>query len=945
MPGFGKGPFGKNPFGEWKWSRQVLFDLVPELYRENDPDGLFEAFIESLRPQFDKQRRLIRDFGELRAALLVRTQFDEIERLRLGPVLIPQGAVEQQGIDGSVNALFQFVAPSGRFRSTDEGKELIVRGSSVVGNNRKVTIITVLDLSTVVTDPQLKTDAGPLKWELREKVSASTDHFTVEVRGGDVSRIAPGWLLNDGKADFELLARRQFDARGLLQFQTEREGTDGIISGDQFFQAESANFTPKDVGKHLSISGSSIAENNRKFEIVSIDETTSPPTVGLRGGFLSPGTDLFWALLPFPQLDLNGQALPLGVVEQEGEDGSLTAASDEFVSATGVFASEDVGKILRIFKSTVDPNPVEDEIVSVLDANTVQLTTTSGSTLSDLVWELRTKTLVGDAERLGADMEISDVDDAEDRRATVLSPSAQFVPADEGHEIRISGSEIEDNNDTYLIESVLDSEQAVILRGNPPDVPISGAAVTVDDGPLTWAVVNPRSSALVTEFGQLSKVNVRAESLIKSFAPDFGIEIDTQESENRQRGWVRHVNTWLDKKGHEESYQILGAISGFDVTVTQLYRVDASFVDFFSAGDLFEVGETDEGRFGTEGALEVKSGGLQFRSDEALFRASDVDLSIRVGNAADSANNKVYTIAETLDANTVVLRPTDLLSGSSEFGIGGISTDPTLTWSLLRFFANKPPEIPRFDDINADAMGEYIDTNPPSGDEFTVDKYCWETDWAAFVEITINTVTNIEGNRFLVNATPTTGVSDLDTIPHPDPGTSTRVDLPVWAITDSAGNRFVVETLPDVAGGAWEFEVVADPAVPPATGVGTIDYECLNLPSCEYCGAAAVAVVIEEGSVAEEEGVAVERVLERVLRRLTQHPKPAHVRIIPIFKRILEATLDLTAEFEGPTFITTLYAPVTVLFDDVDADAYPLDTALLAEVESTRTIWEGGLSD
>jgi len=36
MPGFGDMPFGHEPFGEWKWSRRVLFELIPEIYRSED---------------------------------------------------------------------------------------------------------------------------------------------------------------------------------------------------------------------------------------------------------------------------------------------------------------------------------------------------------------------------------------------------------------------------------------------------------------------------------------------------------------------------------------------------------------------------------------------------------------------------------------------------------------------------------------------------------------------------------------------------------------------------------------------------------------------------------------------------------------------------------------------------------------------------------------------
>lgn len=530
MPGFGSGPFGREPFGEWKWSRQVLYEYVPELYRASDPDGLFELFIEALRGQFDKQRHLIRDFANLRSALLVRTQFDDVERLRLGPVIVPQGELEQQGISARVDALFQFVAPTGRFRAADEGKELRVSGSTVVGNNRAVTIIKVLSLTTVLTDPQLRTDSGSLRWEVREKVSVPTDHITVEVRGGDVSRVNPGWYVYDGRANFEILQRRQFAQKGVFAFQNEREGSDGVLLSAPYFQAETGDFSEKDVGKWITLANSSYAANNTRFEIVGINRATSPPTLTLRGPETTPDTGLFWALLPHPELALNGTGIPLGVVQQEGVDGVLVSASMTFTSATALFSSADVDKwILFVGLSGYD-RPIEAQIVSVTDANTVVLSLAAPASFTDVVWELRSTPLAGEVEKSGIDLEITEIDFADNRIATVLVPSGTFRPADVGFELRLTNSSITNNNDTYVIIDVVDLDVIKIQRGYPSP---SGSAITVDDGPLTWELIEPQFTPLTTDSGVLTRVQAHAQSHIQQWAPDFGIEIDTQESEAR----------------------------------------------------------------------------------------------------------------------------------------------------------------------------------------------------------------------------------------------------------------------------------------------------------------------------------------------------------------------------------------------------------------------------
>lgn len=944
MPGFGSDQFGRDPFGEWSWSRQVFYDYVPEPDRVSDPQGLLKLFLDSVRTTYESHRHRVRDFPNLRTAFLVRTQYTDVERLRLGPVIVPQGALEQQGIGGYVDALTQFVTPSARFRPEDVGKELRISGSLVVGNNKAVTIVTVVNFTTVLTMPPLAIDAGSLRWELREKVEVPTDYVVVEVRGGNASPITPGWLLADGRGEYEVLARQQFLPSGVMALQNEREGSDGELLGDSTFQATSGNFTAHDVGKWIALSGSDTETNNTQFEIVGFDPLTSILT--LKGPPTTASSELFWGLRPHARVALKGLTIPLGVVEQEGSDGVLTSATTTFTTATGNFASADEGKWLFLPGVPGRSRPIEAEVVSVVDANTLTLSVTSPGSYTDLVWELRSSPRTSDVERSGIDLEIVEISASDTRVATVLIPSGKFVTADIGSLLRLTNSENEDNNDTYVITAVEDYDLIEITRGYPAP---SGDDIVVDAGPLTWELIEPQFLPFdPAELGMSSRIAARAESLIQHLAPDFGIEIDTQESEARQRSWVANVNVWLDKKGHEDGYKIIGSISGFDVTVFQLWRIDASYLELLSSSEVFEVGEEGEGHSGTDGTLEMYLGDLTFISPTADFTTSDVGLCLRIGNAADSANNSIYTIEEVYsdDATRALLRPA--LPSVPEYGDGGTAVAPTLTWSMVRLFAVNPPTRPRFDDFNADAMTEWIDANPPADDESVVDQFCWEENFAAFVEVSISAVTLIEGNRYSVTMVPTTGVSDLDIIPDQDSATAIRLDLPIWKITDSAGNTFTLETIPSVTiggGTAWVTEIIASPLAPPVTGVGTLNYQCLDLADCGWCGSSAVAVVLEEGSIATEAGVQVERVLERVLIRLAQHPRPIHVRLIPIFKRILEATWDMTAEIEAFEIFSTLYAPFGAYYDEIPADDIPGDYAVLAEVESTESVWVGGFDE
>jgi hypothetical protein len=931
--GFGHGPFGHEPFGEANWSRLALYEQIPELYRSQDEEGHFRNFIEALYPSFDRLRRGIRAFDTVREPRRVRSQYDSIERLRLGPIIVPQGGVEQQGIDGSVNALFEFAAATGRFRDYDRGKELIVRGSTIQRNNRSVTIITIVNLSTVVTDPSLATDGGPLKWELREKREAPEDYITIEMRGGDVSGLAPGWIVGDGIKDFTVRARRQFDVEGLLAAQTEREGSDGTLDGSLRFASSTGSFTTQDVGKFLSISGSSIAENNGKFEIFDIDLTVSPPRLTLRGFMTADTGPLVWAVLRRPQLDLEGLAVPKGVVEQEGLDLVITTPST-LSAASAAFTSADVDKWIRI-RGSLFGQDRQVRVTAVSSLTTVTVDSTFSSAESNLFWELRTATVTDEDEKRGNDAEIVLINSPVAGQSTLLVPSASFDPTDDGLVLELSNSSISGNNGDFTIASVIDETHVAVL-----------SVLTFDPGPLNWRVLS----------GDFAKVEAHPQSLIVLLAPDFGITIDTQESDTRQRSYLEHVNAWLDLKGHETAYDIIGTLAGFDTTVQALYHIDPDYIPSLPSSIVIEVGEVGAGRLGNDGVMTLgPSGRIRFTSASALFVASDVGRSLRINNAADALNNDFYTIDVFVDAQTVECRITDVANSLPEYGVLGTALAPTLLWILVRFFSTQAPLLPRFDEINADQMTEYIAATAPTDDAFAIDKFCWETAaadpfgppavltspsaFAAFVNVTVVSVVNLTGGVFRVTVS-----GPADVIPR-DPAGPTRQVLPgvIWVLIDSASNRFVLETVPEPVGPNFSFEIVSTASMLPVVAAARLEYVCSIQTSCEYCAASAVAITLELGSVATETGVAIERVLERVLIRENEEPKPAHVRLILILRQILEARLSITAEIDaGLEIFPTLYAPVCAYYDDIVGDDLIPDACLMAEVETSTTLWVGG---
>ncbi len=821
MPGFGAGAFGQDRYGEYRWSRRVFYEYIPEIYRREDAvqGGLLEVFAESLRPSFDELRHRIRALDTLRDPFLVRTQYDEVYQLKLGPRLQKIGDLEQKGIDARVDAIQQFYAPGGRFGLLDVGKELTVSGSSLDENNRTVTVATVVDAYTIMTYPALATDAGPLTWELRPTVEVPDNEITVEVRGGSAAAIASGFILNDGYADFTVLARRQFkETTAERPLLTEREGSDGTIDSSGDFVSATVAFTQQDVGKKISFAGSDNPDNNDRFEIMEVVSATTATVLNADGD--PPDEDvgpLFWALLPHEELDLVGTIEPRGTIVQEGADLAITAAGPP---------------------------------------------------------------------------------------ATVETPSAEFTEDDVGKYLSIRGSSISSNNTTLPIKTVTTSNE-VELDGT----------LTVDAGPLTWEV--RQHTSLGTD---LLAVEVRAPSLIKRLAYDFGIEVDTRENEDRQRSWVKNVSRWIMQKGTARAYEILARISGFDAEVSPLYRVSAEIAAYLPGEDVYEVGLEGFGRegvTGTDGSLPTSLSFVRFYSPTASFGVGDVGSLIRIRGAGIAGNNKLYTIGAYVDENTV------------DFVAGDTASYPepnngSLRWALVRLYTGEAPLLPAFDDFDGDQMEAIIDGLPPqTTDYFGLDKYCWEDDFYSDVEIVIDVVTQTAS-----------GIFKVETSDGPAQGPSSIVgnagvvkDVGRWKLIEGTagsgfGQEFYLETVPAWDGSYWYFDVRA--AVGPVTGDATLRYVCPTTLSCDYCAASKVLIRLTMGTIASESGVAIEDILDRLLERM-EDVTPAHVLLIPIFSQSIECTLSLTCTVDVSSPVAAIVIPKDAYFDVLPADVLVAD--------------------
>lgn len=829
MPGFGSGGFGSGPFGGSRWSRMVFWESLPEIYRlqDEEQDHLLESFSDGIRLPFDRVRSKIEGFFSLRDPSSCRSRYDEVETLRLGRQILQLGELEQKGLDGVIDALLQFTTQTGRFRNEDVGKELTVSGSSVEANNRTVTIARVVSPFVLLTDPSMSADVGPLRWELRPAMVVPEDQITVEVQSGYVEDIYPGWILNDGRSDYVVLARRHFPLdRIAKQRFIDLEGEDGRLVTGGYFQAPSATFYAKDIGKKIVITGSSVEGNDGWHEIVGIT-AGSPQTLQLEDSatLIPDSGPMYWALLPRPELDLQSRVPCRGVADQQGVDGVLTLPGT-LTTASGAFISDDVGRWVSIRGSQLGNDGLY-ELTSVVSPTEVIVSAIFAAPEANLVWEVRDYTGIGD---------------------------------------------------------------------------------TV-------------------------QVSVRAPSILQYLAQDFGIQIDTRESEDKQRKWVRNVAGWVNIKGTENAYEYVGSLAGFIITVRKLYRIT---LDMYSRlillgyeTSLVEYGEADPGRYGLDGKLEAGGTGIEFTSATADFHAYDVGRQLTLTNTDTFGNVGLYTIGVVLSSTTVRF-VASASATTPDFGSGGTAATPTIRWGIVRLYTTQPPLLPKYDDIVHSWLKQIIAWKA-LGTSFDIDKFCWEEDFDTDVPLDLISVTAVSVNLWAV----------VVQTPAGQPGSAEAISgVGQWQFLDASGTAYYLESLPvDLGGGQWSFTVNAL-IQPDAAGTETpvFRYVCDEAISCRFCGTNKLLLDLEVGpELASATGAEVENLFQRALDRLEQ-AKPIHVEFVVVFRVSHDALLTLTADVEThPDIGAFLDAYLAPHYDDIEGDAQEADHGLYGSVEPIIT--------
>lgn len=520
----------------------------------------------------------------------------------------------------------------------------------------------------------------------------------------------------------------------------------------------------------------------------------------------------------------------------------------------------------------------------------------------------------GIIERSGTDLTIT----VAGPPATVTSTQAIFTSDDVGKYLDITDLTNPANNGTFLIASYVDPFTITITAG--PLVPA---------GPLVWSI---RTGTLVSGLDPW-EVRLYAPSMLESLAKDFAIYVDEQQSDRRQRSWVRNYHQWIERKGTVKGYEIIAAINGFDLTVVALNRISLEMWTTFLGGwtttdHLFEVPFSDSGLFGTDGSLTANGDGrLRFTASSGVFKSGHVGNQIRINNALYPGNEKLYAIEEVVNATTLIFQLSD--TAGTTVPDPGLLTSPNIVWTMVRLYTDLRPLLPLFDEVRADELETIIGTGAPPAPHFGLDSYCWEAGFDTEVAVTALSQTEVSPGfrKIVVSGNADVAVKEGNWLFEDNKGE-------VWVLETHPGptlNGEVVQPEPFPGGANWSFYVYS-PFV--SMGVGKLYYVCPLVSDCSYCAASKIAITLTLGDLAAETGIALERVLERILERLND-AVPAHVEVLYILSYELEAVWGMTASIDDtPLMFGDWIAPFTAYFDEIPGDEITLDTTIYATIDT-----------
>ena len=728
MPGFGHGPFGQYPAGTYKWSRQVLWDYLPELHRRTDADtggGKLEAWTEGIGPSFDSLKTLIRDYGDLRNPLAARSQYDQAVTLTLGPVIQTKGELLQRGVGASVDASWLLTAPTARFYSDSVGKELTISKSAEASNNRVVRIATVFSPTTVATWPSLDPDSG-LSWELREPVAVSGSTTVVDVEFGDVSGVSPGWILSDGYSEYEVLARQT------LKRTTEREGSDGSIDSSGRFVLLSGQFTLEDIGKRITVFDSGTATNNGIWEIRNVvtDPLSGLYTIAILDTALALDNGPFlWAMRSRPQLTLKTTGASVrGVAEQLGFDAVVTAVAPTtatFSMPSANFSSNDILKWLTLHGPGINTGSFQVAAVDPTNPNLVTVLRVGGAPsvvdlVTNLEWELRSSTKIGDARQvqlratsllsLLADdfaIQVDKLDNNDRQRSWVEHVSRWINRKGDAKSYSILGAISGYNITPYPLYHLSSSQASNVSSIDPTIVYEVGSTNPLqygNDGSLVLGELDPYDGMYYLLVGHFKISSITSQVVVLD--PNCGLNIQDPST--------------LVSAGDP----VYIRVNDFGTSLPIRYTVAS-----VSSPTEFTLAETISDQTGGYAIFSELSG--------VHFHLSDIDKQARITNSLQGpgsppANNQSYWI---IDADPVIGCWALVSFNTAYATVPDPPTGPlNLGWAITKFYTTEPPTKPYASPAQLHVPGKTganagmvtyqyynaLDPNPVKGDHIRV---------------------------------------------------------------------------------------------------------------------------------------------------------------------------------------------------------------------------------
>lgn len=497
--------------------------------------------------------------------------------------------------------------------------------------------------------------------------------------------------------------------------------------------------------------------------------------------------------------------------------------------------------------------------------------------------------------------------------------------------------------------------------------------------PYSAASTGPGRLAVVATVADGSAV-LRPPSLIEYLGADFGIDVDRYDPEAFQRSSVFNVEQWLNLKGTERAYDIIGKIAGYRVVALGLWRI-GTFTNL-SGTVSFMTGSNIVTGVGTAFLTEAISGlfiapGITIQAGVISTVIDDFTIQLSAPYAGPTVDTESAVMYETpipsaLDVNSIFESPvgsgkvyttTDPVRPNfDEVAADVIPLDyfcfETPDWTTDGI---EPPSPPLPDGTSVDdAIGSTVQGIPvldtdylgdnrwrvrvgPGGLQIVVGINSWFADFAGtpgtqvFVEtVPEEQLTPLTGTVSFTNGS--AAVSGVGTafLAEVAPGQfitlgDDRARVEVQSITDNF-NLTLVDPYPDSTmsgpafiGREWDFEVVA-PSDFVFGASADFGYECRIQPDgCGYCRASVIRVEVVPVEILTDPQALLDRALDRLVTKVIQ-VVPAHVRLTDIVQILgpVQALMDIQIQASVSRFATA-FASAGFYFDVVPADELPLD--------------------